>query len=69
MKNLSKLSLNFIALITLIACGGGGGGQSFSITANSQSFSLDEDATYVGALTASASTPSTITYQKVSGPS
>ena len=69
MKNLSKLSLNFIALITLLACGGGGGGgQSFSITANSQSFSTDEDAIYIGTLTASASSASTITYQKISGP-
>ena len=44
-KTISK----FFALLVLVACGGGGGGgSSFSITANSQSFSTDEDAIYIG---------------------
>ena len=49
-----KTVLTFSILFLIAACGGGGGGgSSFSITANSQSFSTDEDAIYIGNLTAS----------------
>ena len=70
MKYFFKTLQTFLVLIFITACGGGGGGgASFSITANSQSFSTDEDAIYIGNLTASTSSASTVTFQKVSGPS
>ena len=62
MKYFFKTLQTFLALIFITACGGGGGGgASFSITANSQSFSTDEDAIYIGNLTASTSSASTVT--------
>ena len=69
MKYTLKTITGFSLLFILSACGGGGGGgQSFTITANSQSFSTDEDAIYIGNLTASTSSAATVTFQKVSGP-
>ena len=70
MKSIAKPILTFCVLFIVAACGGGGGsGPSFSITANSQSFSTDEDAIYIGNLTASTSSASSVTFQKISGPS
>ena len=70
MKSITKPILTLCVLFIVAACGGGGGsGPSFSITANSQSFSTDEDAIYIGNLTASTSSASSVTFQKISGPS
>ena len=70
MKYMLKTVLTFSILFLIAACGGGGGGgSSFSITANSQSFSTDEDAIYIGNLTASTSSASSVTFQNISGPS
>ena len=69
MKSITKPILTLCVLCIVAACGGGGGGSSFSITANSQSFSTDEDAIYIGNLTASTSSTSSVTFQKISGPS
>jgi len=70
MKSIAKPILTLCVLFIVAACGGGGGGgPSFSITANSQSFSTDEDAIYIGNLTASTSSASSVTFQKISGPS
>jgi VCBS repeat-containing protein len=70
MKFFFKTLQTFLVLIFITACGGGGGGgASFSITANSQSFSTDEDAIFIGNLTALTSTASTVTFQKFSDPS
>jgi VCBS repeat-containing protein len=70
MKFFFKTLQTFSVLIFITACGGGGGGgASFSITANSQSFSTDEDAIFIGNLTALTSTASTVTFQKFSDPS
>jgi hypothetical protein len=69
MKSITKPILTLCVLCIVAACGGGGGGSSFSITANSQSFSTDEDAIYIGNLTASTSSASSVTFQKISGPS
>ena len=70
MKFFFKTLQTFLVLIFITACGGGGGGgASFSITANSQSFSTDEDAIFIGTLTALTSTASTVTFQKFSDPS
>ena len=68
MRHTLNTITGFSLLLILSACGGGGGGQSFTITANAQSFSTDEDAMYIGNLTASTSSAATVTYQKVSGP-
>ena len=67
MRHTLNTITGFSLLLILSACGGGGGGQSFTITANAQSFSTDEDAMYIGNLTASTSSAATVTYQKVSG--
>ena len=65
-----KLFLNFCALFVVVACGGGGGGgSSFSITANSQSFSTNEDSIYIGNVTASTSSPVSVSFQTTSSPS
>ena len=70
MKNILKPVVIFSVLLTITACGGGGGGgPAFSITANSQSFSTNEDEIYIGNLSASTSSASTVTFQKISGPS
>jgi VCBS repeat-containing protein len=67
-----KLFLNFCALFVVVACGGGGGGgggSSFSITANSQSFSTNEDSIYIGNVTASTSSAVSVSFQTTSSPS
>ena len=70
MKYKLKLFLNFCALFVVVACGGGGGGgTSFSITANSQSFSTNEDSIYIGNVTASTSSAVSVSFQTTSSPS
>ena len=70
MKYLNKSALIVFTSFMLLSCGGGGGGgQPFTITANAQSFSTDEDEIYIGSVTSSTSSAATVTYQKISGPS
>ena len=62
MKNLKFL----IALLLIASCGGGGGGGGggvpFALTLASNVFSLNEDTTYTGSLSASANEAVTLTY-------
>ena len=62
MKNLKFL----IALLVIASCGGGGGGGGggvpFALTLASNVFSLNEDTTYTGSLSASANEAVTLTY-------
>ena len=70
MKYNLKPFLSFCALFVVVACGGGGGGgTSFSITANSQSFSTNEDSIYIGNVTASTSSAVSVSFQTTSSPS
>ena len=66
MKNLKFL----IALLLIASCGGGGGGGGggvpFALTLASNVFSLNEDTTYTGSLSASANEAVTLTYSVTS---
>ena len=66
MKNLKFL----IALLVIASCGGGGGGGGggvpFALTLASNVFSLNEDTTYTGSLSASANEAVTLTYSVTS---
>ena len=66
MFSLKKSLTIILGAALLSACGGGGGGQAFTITANAQCFSTDEDAVYIGTL--SASTSSSVTLAEYTAP-